>query len=92
MDIKAAGNGELILTMKLPGLNKEDVNVDVNGGCLTISSEAQSAHSETSETRSVRERGDGGFVEYVNLAPGTKVGVLAFFRCEYGTLIRLCVA
>jgi HSP20 family protein len=76
LDIKDVGNNELMATIELPGLNKENVNIDVHNDRLTISGETESAQSETSEGGySVRERSYGKFTRSLPLPRGTKVSV-----------------
>ena len=52
-DIKKV-DGSYVLEAELPGFKKEDINVDIDKDCLTISAERKSEEKE--------EKGDNGFV------------------------------
>ena len=52
-DIKKV-DGSYVLEAELPGFKKEDINIDIDKDCLTISAERKSEEKE--------EKGDNGFV------------------------------
>ena len=55
VDIKENDNS-YILQAELPGVNKDNINIDVNGEYLTISINDDHARSEESENYVLRER------------------------------------
>ncbi|KAL4066044.1 HSP20-like chaperone [Scleroderma yunnanense] len=57
---------------ELPGLNSEDVCVDVQNDRLTISGEATVSETRDEENYVVRERSYGKFSRTLPLSPGTK--------------------
>ena len=74
MDIREVGE-ELKATIDLPGMKKENINIDVHNDRLTISGET-STSTETSGgdgSYSVRERSYGKFSRSLPLPRGTKV-------------------
>ena len=52
-DIKKV-DGSYVLEAELPGFKKEDINIDIDKDCLTISAERKSEEKE--------DKGDNGFV------------------------------
>ncbi|PCH42744.1 small heat shock protein [Wolfiporia cocos MD-104 SS10] len=59
-------------TFELPGLNKENVNIDVHNGVLTVSGEAQVQSDRDEHGYAVRERRYGKFSRAVPLPQGVK--------------------
>ncbi|KAJ3862301.1 HSP20-like chaperone [Lentinula novae-zelandiae] len=57
---------------ELPGLRKEDVNVDVHDGRLTISGETKSSSEHQEEGYAVRERQSGKFSRMLWVPRGVK--------------------
>lgn len=68
-DIKEK-NGDYILKADLPGFAKEDIKVDINGDCLTISAERKNEKEEKDEDGNFirRERSYGKFQRKFNIA------------------------
>jgi HSP20 family protein len=60
----------IIVRADLPGLNKDDVNVEVNDGVLTISGERKDEHEENREGFYRSERSYGQFVRSIPLPEG----------------------
>jgi HSP20 family protein len=60
----------LILRADLPGLDKEDLNIEVRDGVLTISGERKAEHSEESEGFYRVERAFGRFSRSLDLPQG----------------------
>jgi HSP20 family protein len=60
----------LVLRADLPGLEKDDVNVEVKDGVLTISGERRAEHEEKSEGFHRVERAFGSFSRSLSLPDG----------------------
>lgn len=58
---------DLVVRADLPGLSKDDVNVDVDNGVLTISGERRSEHEEEREGYFRSERSYGSFSRSIPL-------------------------
>lgn len=61
-------------TFELPGLKKEDVQIDVHNGRLTISAESKLSADHEKSGYAVRERRYGKFARTLQLPQGVKVG------------------
>ncbi|KAK0204408.1 HSP20-like chaperone [Desarmillaria ectypa] len=59
-------------TFELPGLKKEDVQIDVHGGRLTISGESKISSEHEENGYAVRERKFGKFSRTLRLPQGVK--------------------
>jgi len=59
-------------TFELPGLKKEDVNIDVHDNLLTISGESKISSERDENGYAVRERRYGKFSRSINLPQGIK--------------------
>ncbi|KAI0080035.1 small heat shock protein [Panus rudis PR-1116 ss-1] len=59
-------------TFELPGLKKEDVNIDVHNNLLTVSGESKISSERDENGYAVRERRYGKFSRSIPLPPGTK--------------------
>lgn len=55
------GDGELVLTAELPGLTKEDVQLTVDDGVLTLKGEKKEAKTEKTPEYRLVERSYGSF-------------------------------
>ena len=83
-------------TFELPGLKKEDVNIDVHNNVLTVSGETKSETSQDEGGFVLRERRFGRFSRSLPVPPGIKVGTatrgsVLFLRradCELFSLRR----
>ena len=60
-------------TFELPGLKKEDVNIDVNNNMLTVSGESRLSSDRDENGYAVRERRYGRFSRSIPLPQGVKV-------------------
>jgi len=60
-------------TFELPGLKKEDVNIEVNNTHLTVSGESSISSENNKEGYAVRERRYGKFFRTLQLPQGVKV-------------------
>ena len=60
-------------TFELPGLKKEDVNIDVHNNLLTVSGESKISSEREENGYAVRERRYGKFSRSIPLPEGTKV-------------------
>lgn len=61
-------------TFELPGLKKEDVNIDVHNDVLTISGESKVSSERDENGYAVLERRYGKFSRSIPLPQGVKVG------------------
>lgn len=69
-------------TFELPGLKKEDVNIDVQNNRLTVSGESKVASDKKEEGYVLRERRYGKFSRTLPLPVGTQVSpYLIFVDC-----------
>ncbi|PSS35359.1 hypothetical protein PHLCEN_2v1696 [Hermanssonia centrifuga] len=59
-------------TFELPGLKKEDVNIDVHNNVLSISGESKISADRDENGYAVRERRYGRFSRSLPLPPGVK--------------------
>ncbi|KAK1235415.1 hypothetical protein PQX77_001367 [Marasmius sp. AFHP31] len=59
-------------TFELPGLKKEDVNIDVHDGRLTVSGETKTSSDHDENGYAIRERRFGKFVRTLQLPRGVK--------------------
>lgn len=65
-------------TFELPGLKKEDVQLDVHNGRLTISGETKISEDKDEHGYAVRERRYGKFTRTLQLPQGVKVCISHF--------------
>lgn len=77
-------------TFELPGLRKEDVNIDVHNNRLTVSGEHKIAEERDENGYAVRERRVGRFSRTLQLPPGTNVSgaILCAAVNDQATLFR----
>jgi HSP20 family protein len=75
MDLRENADGNTVTaTFDLPGLKKEDVQIDIHNGLLTVSGELGGSTSEKAEGGyAVRERRCGKFSRSLRLPQGIKV-------------------
>jgi len=59
-------------TFEVPGLNKDDVNIDVHNNTLTVSGESKVDETRNQDGYAVRERHYGKFSRSIPLAQGVK--------------------
>ena len=78
-------DGKLIIRADLPGLNKEDVNVDISEHTLTIEGERKSEHESTEGGVYTSERSYGHFRREIPLPEGVNPGT-AKANFKNGTL------
>ena len=76
MDLVEAGD-ELVLRADLPGLDKDDVEIEVKDGVLTVSGERRAEHTEKSEGAYRVERSFGSFSRSLTLPKGVDAGRVA---------------
>ncbi|KAA1476764.1 HSP20-like chaperone [Dentipellis sp. KUC8613] len=62
----------LTATFELPGLKKEDVNIEVHNNALTVSGETNVSSERKEDGYAVRERRSGKFSRTLPLPQGTK--------------------
>ncbi|TFK26299.1 small heat shock protein [Coprinopsis marcescibilis] len=72
-------------TFELPGLKKEDVNIDINNGRLTVNAESAISSSHEQTGYAVRERHFGKLSRTLQLPTGVKEGEIKA-RMEDGVL------
>ena len=66
-------NNTVLATFELPGLKKEDVNIDVHNNMLTVSGESKISSDRDENGYAVRERRYGKFSRSIPLPQGVKV-------------------
>ncbi len=78
-DIKDEGD-HYLLEAELPGFQKEDIDLDVNNGVLTISASHQESKEETRDNYLCRERRSGSFTRSFNLEGIQEDGITASYQ------------
>ena len=79
MDVHEDKDKNLVTaTFELPGLNKENVNIDVHNNGLSISGESKVDTNRDENGWAVRERRYGKFSRSIGLPQGVKVSYIAF--------------
>lgn len=66
----AKSDNELVLRAQVPGIQPDEVTVEVKDGILTVSGEHREEHEEEQEGYTRRERRRGSFSRSVTLPPG----------------------
>ena len=66
-------NNTVTTTFELPGLKKEDVNIDIHSNVLTVSGESKQSAEHNESGYVVRERRYGKFARSIPLPQGVKV-------------------
>jgi HSP20 family protein len=61
---------QLVLRADLPGLERDDVNIEIKDGVLTVSGERKAEHEETKNGYHRVERAYGGFSRSLSLPRG----------------------
>lgn len=69
-------------TFELPGLSKENVQIDVHNNVLTVSGESKISSERDENGYAVRERRFGRFSRAIPLPQGVKVSIDAFRRLD----------
>ncbi|KAG2121637.1 small heat shock protein [Suillus cothurnatus] len=59
-------------TFELPGMKQQDVNIEVNGNCLTISGESKRSENQDKGGYTVQERSYGKFSRTLQIPQGIK--------------------
>ncbi|KAH8107234.1 HSP20-like chaperone [Cristinia sonorae] len=73
MDVhEDAQSNTVLATFELPGLKKEDVNIDVHNNILTVSGESKVSSERDENGYAVRERRFGKFSRSIPLPQGIK--------------------
>ena len=80
-----AEKNSVTATFEFPGLSKEDVQVDVNNGRLTVSAETKKDLEKDEHGYAVKERQYGKFLRTLQLPQGVKVCLV----CEFGLVLNL---
>jgi HSP20 family protein len=63
-------NGDLVIRAELPGVKREDVDITLSNGVLTISGERKAEHEDQGSGYYVRERRHGHFRRSMSLPEG----------------------
>ncbi len=75
MDIRHDDKANTVTaTFELPGLQKEDVSIDIHNNILNVSGETKGTTERDEEGYTLRERRYGKFSRSLSLPQGTKVG------------------
>jgi HSP20 family protein len=80
-----AETNKVTATFELPGLNKEDIKIDVSNNQLVVSGESNTSSEKTENGYTVRERRSGKFSRALPLPKGTKPEDIAA-KLEHGVL------
>jgi len=73
MDVHENPEGNTVTaTFELPGLKREDVNIDVHQGRLTVSAQSSDTSERSEEGFAIRERRFGQFCRTIQLPEGIK--------------------
>jgi len=78
-DIRDEGD-HYLLEAELPGFQKEDIDLDVNNGVLTISASHQESKEEARDNYLCRERRSGSFTRSFNLEGIQEDGITASYQ------------
>ena len=70
-------------TFELPGLSKDNVNIDARGGDLTVSGEVSESTENNQRGYVIHERKTGRFSRSVKLPEGTQVTLCPFEKKNY---------
>ncbi|KAK7033313.1 heat shock protein 16 [Favolaschia claudopus] len=65
-------NNTVTTTFELPGIKKEDVQIDVHNGRLNISAESKISEEKEQDGYAIRERRFGRISRTIQLPPGVK--------------------
>jgi HSP20 family protein len=76
MDLVETGD-ELVLRADLPGLDRDDVKIEIKDGTLTVSGERRAEHEERSEGYYRVERASGNFSRSLSLPRGVDADAVA---------------
>lgn len=66
-------------SFELPGLKKEDINIDIHDGRLTVSGETKISEEREEDGYAIRERRFGKFSRTLRLPQGIKVRFMIDF-------------
>lgn len=84
MDVHDSGeNNQVTATFELPGLKKEDVQIDLYNSCLKISGESKHSEERSEEGYALRERKYGKFSRTLAIPNGTKVRSVRSFLLNF---------
>jgi HSP20 family protein len=76
MDLQENPEGNVKATFELPGIKKEDVQINVHNGLLTVSGENKFESDKEEHGYVVRERRFGKFSRTLQLPQGVKVSTM----------------
>jgi HSP20 family protein len=81
---------DVVASFELPGLQKEDVSIDVHNNVLTVSGESNTSSEHNEDSYVVRERRHGKFTRALSLPQGLKVNFSdGSYSCQILTIIRM---
>jgi HSP20 family protein len=66
-------NNTVMASFELPGLRKDDVQIDIHNGALTVSAEVGGSEERDRDGYAIRERRYGKFRRTLQLPQGIKV-------------------
>jgi HSP20 family protein len=79
IDMGTSGH-EVIATFELPGVQKQDVHIEVHNSVLTISGEKSKHKEKIGNLYSVHERNYGKFIRSLQLPQNTKVRTFLYIE------------
>jgi HSP20 family protein len=81
---------DVVASFELPGLQKEDVSIDVHNNVLTVSGQSNTSSEHNEDGYVVRERRHGKFTRALSLPQGLKVSFSdRSYSCQLLTTIRM---
>ena len=92
-DIFAKGE-DLVIRIELPGVRREDIDIALSGGVLTVSGERRSDIDEEEVSFYTRERFHGAFSRSMNLPEGVDEGRISatFEECVLELIVEGALA
>jgi len=92
-DIFAFGE-DLVIRIELPGVRREDIDIALSGGVLTVSGERRSDINEEEVSFYTRERFYGTFSRSMNLPEGVNEGMISatFEDCVLELIVQGALA
>lgn len=92
MDLYENKDGNIVTaTFELPGLSKDNVQIDIQNGSLSISAESSVSTEQQEHGFAVKERKSGKFVRSIKLPDGTQVSSVFLFSPPKNFRRELCL-
>ncbi len=75
MDVHYKDTNDIVASFELPGLQKEDVSIDMRNNALTVSGQSNVSSERNEDGYVVRERRQGKLTRTLPLPQGVKVSL-----------------